>query len=383
MSRKLLKSKQIIILLLIAALSVGIAATPSYIFKALLHQEPNIDDFKFFYNRTIKTGEYQPWEIDSAYNSHQLPEQLRKPILDRKTVAFLVIQNNKIKYEEYWDGYDSTTYSNSFSVSKSIVSLLVGAAIDEGKIQSVDQKAGDFLQNFRRSDKSEITIRNLLTMSSGLEWDEDYASLFAPNTELYYGNNLENVVNSTKLVSPPGKIYNYQSINAEVLAMIVEASTGKTISEYASEKFWIPLGAKNIALWSLDREDGMEKAYCCFNSNARDFARWGQLVLNRGNWNGRQLVSENYIRKATSPASYLIDENERQLDYYGFQFWIIHFQGDVIPYMRGILGQYIFVIPSKNAVVVRLGHERDKEYIGNYTKDVPDYLEAAYYILNN
>jgi CubicO group peptidase (beta-lactamase class C family) len=382
MSRNLLKNRQKIILLLFAAIAVAIAATPSYVFKALLYQEPNIDDYKIFNNRTVKAGEYQPWEIDSSYNSVQLPEEIRKPILDRKTVAFLVIQNGKIKYEEYWDGYDSVSYTNSFSVSKSIVSLLVGAAIDEGKIKNIDQKVGDFLQSFRRTDKSEISIRDLLTMSSGLEWDEDYASLFAPNTELYYGNDLEKMVNSTKLISTPGKKYYYQSINAEVLAMVVEAATGKTISEYASEKYWKPMGAQQDALWSLDKKDGMEKAYCCFNSNARDFARWGQLVLNGGSWNGNQLVSEKYLREATSPASYLMDEHGKPLDFYGFQYWIFYKNGDTIPYMRGILGQYVYAIPSKNAVVVRLGHERDKEYIGNYTKDVPEYLDAAYYILN-
>jgi len=382
MSRKLLSNKQRILLLLIAALSFVIAITPSFVFNALLYREPNIDDYNIFYNRTVKAGNYQPWEIDTAYNLAQLPEQLRKPILDRNTVAFLVIQNNKIKYEEYWDGYDTASYSNSFSMAKSIVSLLVGAAIDDGKITGVGQKVGDFLQSFRRTDKSEITIRDLLTMSSGLEWDEDYASLFAPNTELYYGGNLEEMVNSAKLISPPGKIYNYQSINSEVLAMVVEAATGKTISEYASEKFWVPMGAQKDALWSLDKKDGMEKAYCCFNSNARDFARWGQLVLNKGNWNGNQLVTEKYLREATSPASYLLDEKGNQLDFYGFQYWIFYKDGDTIPYMRGILGQYVYSIPSKNAVVVRLGHERDKEYIGNYTKDVADYLDAAFYILD-
>lgn len=383
MNRNLLSKKHKIILLIITAFAVGVAVTPSYVFKALLYQEPNIDDYEIFYNRKVKTGEYQAWKLDDAYNAIQLPEQLRKPILDRKTVAFLVIQDSCIKYEEYWDGYNEESYSGSFSAAKSIVSLLIGAAIDEGKIQSVDQKVGDFLQEFRRTNKSEISIRDLLTMSSGLDWDEAYASLFSPNTELYYGDNMEKLVYSTKLISTPGKVFNYQSINTEILAMIVEAATGKTISEYASEKFWKPMGAKKDALWSLDKKDGLEKAFCCFNSNARDFARWGQLVLNNGKWNNQQLISEEYLKAAISPATYLLDEEGKKLEYYGYQYWIIYHNGDTIPYMRGILGQYIYSIPSKNAVVVRLGHERDTEYVGDYTKDVADYLDVAYYILNN
>lgn len=382
MKRNMKTNKKKFYLTIIAAIVILISFTPAYIFRALMYQEPGIDDYKLFSNRIVKTGNYQPWEIDSAYNTIQLPGELRKPILDYKTVVFLVIQDGKIKHEEYWDAYDSLSYSNSFSMAKSIVSLLVGAAINEGKIQSVDQKAGDFLPSFRRSDKSEISIRDLLTMSSGLDWDEAYSSLFAPNTELYYGRHLEEMVNETKLVAPPGIISNYQSIVTEVLAMILEAATGKTISEYASEKFWIPMGASRDALWSLDQNDGVEKAYCCFNSNARDFARWGQLVLNHGSWNGKQLISESYLKQATSPATYLRNEDGKQLDFYGYQYWIFYKDADTIPYMRGILGQYVFSIPSKNAVVVRLGHERSKEYIGNYTKDVAQYLDAAYYILN-
>jgi CubicO group peptidase (beta-lactamase class C family) len=382
MNQKLLKNKQKFFLAIIAFIAVGIASTPGFIFKALTYREANIDDYKIFYNRTIKTGDYQPWEFDSSYNTVQLPEEFRRLMVERKTIAFLVIQDGKIKYEEYWDEYDTVSYSNSFSMAKSIVSLLVGAAIDEGKIKSIDQKVGDFLPAFRRSSKSEITLRNLLTMSSGLDWDEAYSSLFAPNTELYYGKDLEEMVNNSELISSPGKINNYQSINTEILAMAVEAATGKTISEFASEKFWKHMGASKDALWSLDREDGMEKAYCCFNSNARDFARWGQLVLNKGNWNGKQLISENYLKEATSPASYLLDENGKQLDFYGFQYWIFYKNGDTIPYMRGILGQYVYSIPSKNSVVVRLGHERDTKYIGNYTKDIADYLDMAYYILD-
>lgn len=125
----------------------------------------------------------------------------------------------------------------------------------------------------------------------------------------------------------------------------------------------------------------MEKAYCCFNSNARDFARIGQLILNQGSWNDKQIISKSFINQATTAADYLINkEDQKAVDFYGFQ-WIINYKGYHIPYMRGILGQYIFAIPEKNAVVVRLGHERSSEYIGQHTKDIYDCLDAAFQIL--
>jgi CubicO group peptidase (beta-lactamase class C family) len=166
--------------------------------------------------------------------------------------------------------------------------------------------------------------------------------------------------------------------------MVVESATGQRISNYASDKIWKHIGARHDALWCLDQEDGMEKAYCCFNTNVRDFARFGQLVLNNGSWNDLQIVSEKYILDATSPKEYLIDkQSDKPLDFYGFQWWIINYKGHQIPYMRGILGQYIFSIREKNAVVVRLGHDRSEEKINHHPKDVYDYLDAAFQILDN
>jgi len=127
----------------------------------------------------------------------------------------------------------------------------------------------------------------------------------------------------------------------------------------------------------------MEKAYCCFNTNVRDFARLGQLILNKGMWNGNRIISEEYINEATTPKKNLLDKATGDIvDFYGFQWWIINYKGIQIPYMRGILGQYIFVIPDKNAVVVRLGHTRSKEIINHHPKDVYDYLEDAFLILD-
>jgi len=354
---------------------------PAYVQIALIHQTPDIDDYNIFENRTVKAGEGQPWPLSFHYNSYQISQKDREEMEALEPVAFLVIQNGEILYEEYWDNYGPSSLSNSFSAGKSIVSLLVGIALDEGYIKSLDQKVMDFIPEYNKTGNRDLTIRNVLTMSSGLNWDEAYSSPFSLTTEAYYGSNLPSLIKSLDVVTTPGEKFKYLSGNSEVLAMIVQAATGKSISDYASEKIWQKIGAENDALWSLDHKNGMEKAYCCFNTNARDFARFGQLVLNQGKWDSTQIVSWEYLKEAISPASYLLSKNDKPLDYYGFQYWIINYNGMKIPYMRGILGQYIIPIKEKNAVVIRLGVKRSKDYKNHHPKDVYQYLDLAMKIL--
>ena len=351
--------------------------------KAVFYNFADIDDYQIFANRTIKAGKHQAWKEAKNYNSTELaPEQITK-IESYETIAFLVVQDSAIKYERYWGEYGEASLSNSFSMAKSVVSLLIGAALGEGKIKSLDQKVSDFLPQFKEGMSNQLTLRNLLTMSSGLNWDESYANPLSMTTAAYYGDDLEGLMQEMKVVTTPGEKTVYLSGNTQVLAHVLQVATNKTLPEYATEKLWKPLGAKHDALWSLDAEEGREKAYCCFNSNVRDFARLGQLVLQKGNWKGQQLIPEAYIEEATAPASELKAQwAEGTNDYYGFQFWYLEYKGHKIPYMRGILGQYIFVIPEKNAVVVRLGHKRDKEKGEYYApKDAFLYLDAALEIL--
>jgi CubicO group peptidase (beta-lactamase class C family) len=371
-----------ILLIITILLAITYFFLPGYVQTALIYQNVDIDDYTIFHNRTIKAGTAEPWKLSKDYNKYQFSAKDRAKIEAYKPVAFLVIQDQKILYEEYWEDYSPSSLSNSFSASKSIVSLLVGIAIDDGYIKSIDQKVKDFIPKYDSPENKNLSIRDLLTMSSGLNWDEAYTSPFSKTTEAYYGTDLSGMIKSLKVVDEPGKQYNYLSGNAEVLAMILQAATGQTISSYASEKIWTKIGAEHDALWSLDRENGLEKAYCCYYSNARDFARFGQLILNNGQWDSTQIISASYLKDAISPASYLLnEEGTAPVDYYGYQFWIIDYKGMKIPYMRGILGQYIYAIKEKNAVVIRLGHKRSHEYVNHHTKDIYLYLDEAMKIL--
>ena len=370
-----------ILILLLALLLLVAVFMPGHYSRAIIHGYVNIDDYKIFDNRIVQNDQPIPWQKDSLYNMQKISDKYTHVFDTFGTTAFVVIRDKKLVYEEYWDGATDTTRSNSFSAAKSIISLLIGCLLDEGKIKSLEQPVSDFLPGFKNTNGFTLRIKDLLTMSSGLDWDEGYSSLFSPTTEAYYGNDLSSQMLDLKVVSEPGKKFEYQSCDTQLLGMIVGSASGKSVSEYASEKLWKPLGAEHPALWSLDREDGIEKAYCCFNSTARDFARIGQMVLDSGQFNNRQIVSHSYILQATNPALYLTGEDNKPCYYYGYHFWILNHKGHKVAYARGILGQYIFIIPDLNAVVVRLGTARNKEYRNHTPKDVFTYLDAAFELI--
>ena len=245
-------------------------------------------------------------------------------------------------------------------MAKSITSLLVGIAIKEGKIGSVDDKVSHYLDGFTEGFAGELSIKDLLTMSSGSNWDESYANPLSVTTEAYYGSDLAKTLRSLKIKRKPGSLHEYKSGDTQWLGLLLEKATGKSLSEYASEKLWKPLGAEHAALWSTDRDGGVEKAYCCFNTNARDFARIGQLMLDSGRWKGETIIDSAYFQQSVT-ACMIPDDDNIPCNYYGYQWWIYPGKEQVF-YARGILGQYIIVIPSKKTVIVRLGHMRAKEF---------------------
>jgi len=206
-------------------------------------------------------------------------------------------------------------------------------------------------------------------MSSGLNWDESYFNPFSITTESYYGFDLYRTALKQRVVTDPGKTFSYQSGTTLLLGMVVTRATKRTLAVYASENLWKPLGASQEALWSMDHEEGLEKAFCCFNSTARDFARLGQLMLNEGEWNHQKIISKDWIKKMITPHG-LPDETGVATDYYGYQTWIRQTPQGPISYFQGILGQYIMMIPQKNAVVVRLGHTKGKKMGQTYEENI-------------
>jgi CubicO group peptidase (beta-lactamase class C family) len=366
-----------VVISIIALIGIAYAILPVHMQRALIHMKAGIDDYRIFENRTVEAGAPIPWAVSPGCNEKQVPSDASRLMTELKTTAFLVVKDNRIIYEKYWKGYGKDSLSNSFSMAKSIVSILVGIALDEGSIRSINAPVGDYLPAFAQGPAAQVTVKDVLTMSSGIEWNESYSSLFSITTKSYFGNDLDGLVRDLKVIEIPGRRFNYQSGSTQILGHIVMKATGKTLSEYASEKLWKPLGAESAALWSLDRIGGTEKAFCCFNTTARDFARIGQMVLNGGTYAGKRVVSAEYIRQATSPAAWLTDDAGKPVDFYGYQFWIMHHRGLTIPMARGILGQYIFIIPQKNAVIVRLGEKRIEKKDRQVPLDAYTWVDAA------
>ncbi len=373
--KKFFKWVGYIILAILIILNLVIIITGRfYIYKAVANtylkgrSGPSIDEYGIFPNRIVKTGTPRPWPVSKDYNKKSIYPRYLADFVRLQTEAFVIIKNDSICFEQYWDGYSDTSHTNSFSMAKSIVSILTGIAIQEGKIKSVNEHVYDFIPQFKTGMDSLLTIKDLLTMSSGMNYEESYISPFAYPAEGYYGNDLIGNTLKYKVTEQPGKQFIYKSGNSFLLGYILTIATKQTLADYAAEKLWQPLGAEHPAFWSLDHEGGIEKSYCCFNSNALDFARLGELYLDSGKCGGMQLVPKDYVETSMKPA---LDEH------YGYNWWILNCDGHNVPYCRGILGQYIFVIPDKHMVVVRLGKKRGPVE-NNVPTDALTFLRAAF-----
>ncbi len=313
------------------------------------YKSASIGDARFFDTRIISAGKNkQQWNIKSNYNQKPLTEQLKNILETTNSVAFLIIQNDSILSEHYWDSYGKDSRSNSFSMAKSITTMLTQIAIQKGVLKGWNQKVKTLLPELNGQYADSLELWHLSTMSAGLLWSEKYTNPFSITAKAYYGSDVSQLMMQLPVDSLPGKKYNYQSGATQLLGMCIMAAAKKPLATLASEWLWQPIQAEHDAVWHTDNK-GTELTYCCFNSNARDFARFGKLLLQHGTWNKTQILDSAFVTIATKPA---LDAN------YGYSFWINDEFNTPVFYMRGILGQYVIVLPEYNVVVVRLGHER-------------------------
>lgn len=334
---------------------------------------PSIDEYFIHPNRTVHAGIPKPWPKDEKYNQAAFTEKENEVHKKYQTVSFCVIRDGQLVFDYYAPGYSDTSKTNSWSVAKSIVSILLGIAIREGEIESLDEPIDQYLPEYQGSG---ITLRHLLAMSSGINFVEQYMNPFGFAAKALYGKDNRKLAKNYKPVSKPMQIFDYQSGNTLLLGYVLKAATGKSVSEYASEKLWSRIGAEHPALWSLDAVNQEERAFCCFNSNATDFARIGQLYLNQGIWEGDTIVNPDFVRETTSLAPLKLKEGTTN-DQYAYHWWVTRFNDEQIFYARGIQGQYIFVIPTTKTVIVRLGRKRDEEKVNGVPPDVWEYLKMG------
>jgi CubicO group peptidase (beta-lactamase class C family) len=328
-----------------------------------------ISDYEYFDNREIANSNPEPWPIHKNFNQFIETEELKVLNEQRETKSFLVIKNDSIVFEKY---YDENSLSNSFSVAKSIVVSLMGKAIMEGKIKGLDQPVSDYFDEYKEGLASELTVGDLASMSSGMKWNEKYYSVINITSESYFTNDLRSVILRQKIIDKPGQSFRYSSGDTQLLAMVIEKATGTTLSDYLSEKFWKPMGAENNALWQLDSDNyGMEKAYCCIASTARDFARFGKLYINNGKWGNEIILDSSFVELATKP---VFDSSP----YYGYGWWLYNFEGKKVFTMNGHRGQFVISFPEENIIIVRQGSFNEKGRVSDNSGDLYKYISEGY-----
>ena len=339
--------------------------------------EADITDYKYFENIEIsKSTSPQPWPIHNNYNNISETKNLRNMHNELGTVAYLIIKNDSIWHEKYYKGYNKNSYSNSFSMAKSIVSATMGKAIKDGYFESINDKVGSYIKGYSNGFSSKLTIGDLSSMSSGLDWNESYTNILGVTAKSYITSELNELIKSRAIIEEPGKSFKYYSASTQLLAMSIEKATQNKISDLVQDWFVEPLGFENNALWQIDgNKNESIKAYCCFNSNARDFARFGKLYKDFGKWNGTQILDSSFVAKSIKPRFEKSPE-------YGYGFWLGEVDKNKFFAMRGILGQYVIVIPTKNIIIVRLG-EKNLEKNTSRPKDFDVYLKEALIMLES
>lgn len=332
-------------------------------------------DQKFYLNnpnKPVKKGKSLPWPIAQSYNHWSETEAFKKMHEEKESFAFLVIHQDSLIYEKYWQKHKDTSLSIAWSMSKSVISILIGAAIKDGFIKSEDDLVGKYIPEYANEN---LTIKHLLTMSSPITYYEAYKNPFAYTAKTLYGRPAYQTTVNYKMKGSPGKVLNYRSGETQLLSFVLSNATKQTIAEYASKKIWKNIGAENDALWALSFVDSLELAYCCLSATARDFAKIGQLWMHQGvSINGDTLVDPSFWERSIRPAE-LLEKNGEKNTRYGYQWWIGRHKEDTFYYMNGLNGQFVLCVPNKEMIVLRLGNKKSKDGDDFQCPDIYNYLE--------
>ncbi len=307
-----------------------------------------------------KTGQSLPTSYRFGEEARTTADFMTKT----NTTGLLVLKDGVVLHEEYRLGASPTSTLTSWSMAKSVVATLVGMALMEGKITSLDDKVSRYLPELATDAYGEATIRDLLRMASGVRFDERYSRPFSDIRMLFYrvfifGQPIDEVVAHLPKEDAPGTHFHYKSVDSQMLARVLRAATGESVTAYAERKLWQPLGMQNAAFWNLDRVDGNELAYCCLNASLRDYAKLGQLYLQQGQWQGRQLLPADWVQESTKrPEPWLAAGNGYEERGYGYHWWVPR-NPDQEFFANGIWGQHIFVDEKAGMVIVKTSVDPD------------------------
>src|SRR5687767_9714369 len=348
-------------------------------YRIIRYREPDARNQDMFSSRLVRKAD-APFEfarlgtlrtdLDTvtvrAHDARRISFQ--QYMTDYAVLAFVVIRNDTIIYETYRDGFTASTIHNSFSVAKSVLSALVGIAVGEGKIKSLDDPIVNYLPELRgRPAFDGVTVRHLLEMKSGLRYTEaeggPIASFRSDEARVYYSANLPKTLAGAKRETAPGTRWRYKDTDAELLGWVLSRATGQTVSAYTEEKLWRRIGTEHDATWSLDRRDGQEKTSSAFNAVARDFARFGRLYLEGGRWNGEQIVPADWVAGSVAVDTTREPEISTWWKMQHTMYWWHPIKPPAREYFAdGSHGQRIYVDPATRTVIVQLANDSRQDF---------------------
>ena len=300
------------------------------------------------------------------YDLKSLPEfytykgderRIRDFIESSQTTGLIVVKDDTVMYEEYFRGNTESSQVISWSISKSIVSALFGIAVSEGHIIDINETVTDYLPELAKNGYNGVRIKDVLQMSSGIGFNEDYADIFSDINRMGYAFalniSLGKFINTLDNAIEPGTYNNYVSMDTQVLGMIIRKATGKTLAEYTEEKIWKPAGMESDATWLVDSA-GVEVSFGGFNAVLRDIARFGSIYLHNGYWNNKQIVPREWVKASVTPdAPHLMPNPDAEWTMgYGYQWWIPENpDGEFLGI--GVYGQAVYIYPRYNIVIAK------------------------------
>jgi CubicO group peptidase (beta-lactamase class C family) len=343
----------------------------SYLARYFLLNAVDITDYKVFPAREIQnsppTFNFIPTGrdggittlLDKTVQSELAAKSyvsLEQFLAENGTTAFLIIHHDQLLVEKYYNGYSRTSICTSFSTVKSFVSALIGIALDEGLIYSLDDPITRYLSGLPESQFTGISIRHLISMCSGLSYKQGSFLPWSDDPRVYYSLDLRMLAQHAKMDEQPGIRFNYNNYNLVLLGMLLEKVTGNTVSYYLQEKIWKPLGMEFPACWSLDsRKSGMEKMESGLNARAIDYAKFACLFLHKGDWNSKQVLPERWVAESTTV------EPEAKWTNYKYLWWILR-SGQNRFMAVGNLGQFIYIAPDRDCIILRFGRGKPSDW---------------------
>lgn len=326
-------------------------------------ENAQIDDLPFrTFVRTIPASSNpQPWPEGPLWGKAVLTEEAEQWHADNKTASFLVIQHDSLVHESYRRGHDATTLTNAFSMTKSITALAVGLAVGQGDVDE-DAPLAKYLPRFGEGLNAELTVQQVLHMRSNIPFGESYKDPFGFQAKAYYRDGNRALLEPYRVQGAPGAPFEYQGGNTMLLSEMLDRVRDGNLSQDIANGLWEQMGAEHDAFWGLDgdpAEGAVERSFAQFYATTRDFARFGQLLLDTGAWKGQQLIDKGFVTRMITPQSELVSGEDT--DFYGHQIWL-GTTDDGLPFslMEGLRGQMVISVPALDLVVVRTGYRKSK-----------------------